>query len=42
MSNLAKLVLRYIEEPYFARALTPEFRAECQLALAGRLIAGDY
>jgi hypothetical protein len=43
MSDLAKLTLRYIHEfNYFASGLTPEFRAECRLALASRLIAGEY
>jgi|HubBroStandDraft_2_1064218.scaffolds.fasta_scaffold14078_9 hypothetical protein len=43
MSNLAKLTLRYIHEfNGFASGLSPELRAECRLALAARLIAGEY
>lgn len=42
MSNLAMLVLRYIEDSSFASGLSSEFRMACQKALAGRLIAGQY
>lgn len=43
MSNLAKLTLRYIHEfNSFASGLSPELRASCRLALAARLIAGEY
>jgi hypothetical protein len=43
MSDLARLTLRYIHEfNSFASGLTPDVRAGCRLALAARLIAGEY
>ena len=42
MSNLAKLVLRYIEDAGFASGLSNDFRENCKRALAARLIAGEY
>ncbi len=42
MSELAKLVLRYVNDPSCGRALELTFKAECLRALAGRLIAGQY
>jgi hypothetical protein len=43
MSDLAKLTLRYIHEfNSFASGLPIDLRAGCRLALAARLIAGEY
>lgn len=43
MSDLARLTLRYIHEfNSFASGLSTGVRASCRLALAARLIAGEY